>query len=249
MLSSNELSNLYKIISDENQNFENISHSFVQLFNKCDQLKIAMSLCVLIKDNILTLHQRLISFYLLYIMEKNDKLEISPFLPLIIETIHTTKKKVEQNFLLDFLYNRINYINISVKNYIEDDKKKVNVNISHIQMLYEKYNSEKEKIGNNVRVNDFIRNVLYDRKKADIKNVDNHSNTDLSNLIKTDEELSFKYYEPNYMSFCPISLNRNIGGRGKKIFDMEPIWILPKLKHNFIWENEKIDNSKEPDKK
>ena len=57
-------------------------------------------------------------------MEKNDKLEISPFLPLIIETIHTTKNKVEQNFLLDFLYNRINYINISVKNYIEDDKKK-----------------------------------------------------------------------------------------------------------------------------
>ena len=182
-------------------------------------------------------------------MEKNDKLEISPFLPLIIETIHTTKNKVEQNFLLDFLYNRINYINISVKNYIEDDKKKANVNISHIQMLYEKYNSEKEKIGNNVRVNDFIRNVLYDRKKADIKNVDNHSNTDLSNLIKTDEELSFKYYEPNYMSFCPISLNRNIEGRGKKIFDMEPIWILPKLRHNFIWENEKFDNSKEPDKK
>ena len=57
MLSSNELSELYKIISDENQTFENISKSFSVSFNKCDQLKIAISLCILIKDNLLNLHQ------------------------------------------------------------------------------------------------------------------------------------------------------------------------------------------------
>lgn len=249
MLSSNELSNLYKIISDENQTFENISNSFAELFNKSDHLKIAISLCILIKDNVLNLHQRLISFYLLYFMKKNDKLEISPFLPLIIETIQSTKNKIEQNFLLDFLYNQINYLNTSVKNYIQDNTKVVKMNISHLQMLIEKYNSEKYKNGNNIRMNDYIRHVLYDRKKSDIKNVDNHPNIEISNSIKTDEELSFKYFDPNYMSFCPISLNRNIGGSGKKIFDMEPIWLLPNLKHNFIWENEKIGDQMEEGKK
>jgi hypothetical protein len=37
MLSPNELSDLYVIISDENQTFENISQSFSETFNKSDQ--------------------------------------------------------------------------------------------------------------------------------------------------------------------------------------------------------------------
>ena len=42
--------------------------------------------------------------------------------------------------------------------------------------------------------------------------------------------MSFKYYEQNYMSFCPKINNKNF-------FDYEPIWIMPKLKHNFNWGN------------
>ena len=247
MLSSNELSNLYKIISDENQTFENISNSFAELFNKSDHLKIAMSLCILIKDNVLNLHQRLISFYLLYFMKKNDKLEISPFLPLIIETIQSTKNKIEQNFLLDFLYNQINYLNTSVKNYIQDNTKVVKMNISHLQMLIEKYNSEKYKNGNNIRMNDYIRHVLYDRKKSDIKNVDNHPNIDIISSINIEDELAFRYFEPNYMSYSPMNLNMNINSDGKKFLDNEPIWIFPNLKHNFIWKNEKMEISKDDD--
>lgn len=70
MLSQNELSNLYQIISKENQTFENISQSFSETFNKCDHLKIAITLCILIKDNLLNLPQRLISFYILFLMKK-----------------------------------------------------------------------------------------------------------------------------------------------------------------------------------
>ena len=247
MLSSNELSLLYKIISDENQTFENISNSFAELFNKSDHLKIAMSLCILIKDNVLNLHQRLISFYLLYFMKKNDKLEISPFLPLIIETIQSTKNKIEQNFLLDFLYNQINYLNTSVKNYLQDNTKVVKMNISQLQMLIEKYNSEKYKNGNNIRMNDYIRHVLYDRKKSDIKNVDNHPNIDIISSINIEDELAFRYFEPNYMSYSPMNLNMNINSDGKKFLDNEPIWIFPNLKHNFIWKNEKMEISKDDD--
>ena len=246
MLSSNELSNLFKIISEENQTFENISQSFSESFDKCDQLKIAITLCILIKDNLLNVHQRLISFYILYLMKKNDNLEISPFLPLIIETIQTTKNRNEQNFLNDFLYNQINYLNTSVKNYIQDNTKMVKINIPYLQMLYEKYNSELNKNGNNKKTNDYIRHVLYDRKKSDIKNVDNHPNMDIANSINVNDELGFKYFEPNYMSFCPMNINSY---NGRNFFDLEPVWIMPCLKHNFIWENEKKENNKEEDKK
>ena len=243
MLSSNELSNLYKIISNENQTFENISHSFAESFNKCDHLKIAITLCILIKDNLLNIQQRIISFYILYYMKKNDNFEISPVLPLIIETIQITKNKTEQNFLLDFLYNQINYSNVSIKNYIQDNEKKAKINIPHLQMLYEKYNSLKNVISNNKKTNDYIRHVLYDRKKNDIKNIDNHGNISIENSFNINEELAFKYCECNYMSFFPINVNQ------QKFFDLEPNWVIPCLKHNFIWENEKKENIKDEDKK
>ena len=179
-------------------------------------------------------------------MKKNDNLEISPFLPLIIETIQTTKNRNEQNFLNDFLYNQINYLNTSVKNYIQDNTKMVKINIPYLQMLYEKYNSELNKNGNNKKTNDYIRHVLYDRKKSDIKNVDNHPNMDIANSINVNDELGFKYFEPNYMSFCPMNINSY---NGRNFFDLEPVWIMPCLKHNFIWENEKKENNKEEDKK
>lgn len=248
MLSPNELSDLYKIISDENQTFENISQSFSESFKKCDQLKIATSLCILIKDNLLNLHQRLISFYLLYLMKKNDNLEITPFLPFIVETIKTSKNKNEQNFLSDFLCNQINYLNTSVKNYIKDNTKVPKIKANYLQALIEKYYMEQNKIGNNKRTYDYIRHVLYDRKKSDIKNVENHLNDDLAKSINVNDELGFKYYVPNYMSFCPMNMNlnnqKNNNGNRREIFDREPIWLLPNLKHSFIWENEKDKNDK-----
>lgn len=242
MISSNGLSNLYKIISDENQTFENISQSIAESFDKSEYQKIAISLCILIKDNILNIHQRLISFYILYLIQKNDKLEISPFLPLIIETMQITKNKNEQNFLVDILFNQINYLNISVETYIQNNSKAVKINIPQLQKLFEKYNDEKSKLGNYKKINDFLRHILYDRKKSDIKNLDNHPNIDIINSINIEDELNFRFFESNYMSYSPINLNMNINSEGTKFFDNEPIWICPNLKHNFIWEKENYKN-------
>jgi hypothetical protein len=249
MISSNELSNLYKIISDENQSFENISQSIKESFDKSEYQKIAISLCILIKDNLLNFHQRLISFYILYFIQKNDKLEISPFLPLIIETIQNSKNKNEQSFLIDILFNQINYLNISVKTYIQNNPKEVKINIPQLQKLFEKFNDEKNKLGNYKKTNDYIRSILYDRKKSDIKNVDNHLNVDIISSINIEDELAFKLFEPNYMSYSPMNLNMNINSNGNKFLDNEPIWIFPNLKHNYIWKNEKKENCKDGDMK
>ena len=107
MLSPNELSNLYKIISDENQTFGSIAQSFEELFKDIDKLRITLSLCILIKDNLLNVTQRLIAYYIIYLMKQNFHIEIGPFLPLIIDTIQISKYKTEQNFLFDLVNNQI----------------------------------------------------------------------------------------------------------------------------------------------
>ena len=173
MLSPNELSKLYKIISDENQTFESISRSYEESFKDIDKLRMGLSLSILIKDNLLNVTQRLISFYLIYLMKKKLNLEIGPFLPLIIETIQTTKYKTEQNFLFDLLNNQIDYTYSTVKNFLKDNTKNSDnkTNLILLQNLYNKYINEKWV---DKKMNKFIRHVLYDRKKVDIRNIENH---------------------------------------------------------------------------
>lgn len=87
-----------------------------------------------------------------------------------------------------------------------------------------------------------MRYVLYDRKKSEIKNMDNHTNINLDNCIKTKEEITFNFCTPNFLSFCPLSEN-------KKFIDNEPIWLMPGLKHNLVWEeNKKNEREKEEEK-
>ena len=162
-------------------------------------------------------------------MTKNHNIEIGPFLPLIIETIRTTKYKSEINFLFDLLNNQINYIYSTIKHFLNDNIKNSfnKTNLFLLQNLYSQYLNEKS---TNTKMNQYIRHVLYDRKKVDNRNIENHANINLMNYMDIKEEMSFKYCEQNYMSFCPKINN-------KKFIDHEPIWIMPKLKHNFNWGN------------
>ena len=45
-----------------------------------------------------------------------------------------------------------------------------------------------------------MRNVIYDRKKNDIKNLDKHHSKPDNNII---EAINFNYFQPNYMSYYP----------------------------------------------
>ena len=244
MLSSNELTNLYKIISDENQTFESISNSFGELFKETDHMRIIMSIYILLKDNLFNLTQRIISFYILYFLKEKFNHEISPFFPLILESIQKTSHVPEKNFLIDFLNNQIIYINTTVKHFLNDNFEKNNhQNIHYLQMLYNKYQFEKGNINTNSKFYDHMRYVLYDRKKSEIKNLENHKNLNLENSLKTNEEISFNSTMSNYISFCPLNEN-------KKFIDAEPIWIMPGLKHKYIWEgNEKNEKGKAEEKK
>ena len=65
-----------------------------------------------------------------------------------------------------------------------------------------------------------MRYVLYDHKKSEIKNLDNHANVNLDNCFKTKEEITFNSCKPNYLSFCPLTEN-------KKFIESAPIQLIP----------------------
>ena len=240
MLSQKDLSLLYQIISDDNQTFKKISDSFQNNFKKEIQINVGTTLMFLLRDNLLNIHQRIISYYIFYDITKDEKMESNPYLPIILERLQNCKNKNEQNFLVDFLYHQINYLNITIQEYLKDNTKEFKMNLNQIQMQWDKYYKEiKNKKNIDLKTSDKIRPVIYDRKKSDIKNIDNHNNFNLlmnSNNTSNDieKEFNLNYFNPNYMSYYPLNNNT--------FFNSEPIWLFPSLRHNFIWEKD-IDKS------
>jgi len=66
--------------------------------------------------------------------------------------------------------------------------------------------------------------VIYENKSNNNNN--NNKPFNFSQLIP--QELSFNYFEPNYMTFYPNS--------SEEFYDEEPLWITPTLNHNFIFD-------------
>lgn len=232
MLSPNELSLLYELISDEKQTFEKIATKFDSNFNNESKAKATMTLLILLNDNILNIHQRIISYYILYEKYKKERMETNPFLSLILEKLESSTDKAEQNFLIDFLCGQINYSNLTVDKYLNQNPKEQKINITQIKMRWDKYYKEILRQKNiNIKTDDNRRSVIYDRKNNK-KNIDNHPNLDLLQNIcnNKDNNFNLNYFKTNYMSYYPVNNFSN------SFFNKEPIWILPSLKHNFLWE-------------
>jgi hypothetical protein len=232
MLSPNELSLLYEIISDEKQTFEKISKKFDSNFNNESKTKATMTLLILLSDNILNIHQRIISYYILYEISKKERRDTNPFLSVILEKLESSTDKNEQNFLIDFLCGQINYSNLSVDKYLNQNPKEQRINITQIKMHWDKYYKEiLNKKNINTKTDDNRRSVIYDRKNIE-KNIDNHPNLDLlQNICNSgDNNFNLNYFKANYMSYYPVNIFSN------SFFNKEPVWILPSLKHNFLWE-------------
>ena len=142
MLSQNDLSLLYKIVSDKSQTFEDISKLIKTKFNSDSQIKAAASLLILLEDNLLTIHQRIISYFILYVLSNNEKMETNPYLSFILERLGKSNDKIEQSFLIDFLCRKINYLNLTIDNYLKNNPKEQRINTTQIQMQWDKYYKE-----------------------------------------------------------------------------------------------------------
>ena len=237
MLSQNGLSLLYQIISDDSQTFKKISEAIKTIFMKENKSNIGTTLVFLLRDNLLNIHQRIISYYILFEISKQEKMVSSPYVPIILEMLQKSQNKNEQIFLEDCLYNQINYLDITVQNYLKDTTKELKIDLLQLLMQWNQFYKD-ILINKNIylKTNDKLKPIIYDRKKSDIKNIDNHNNFNLFNYSDNnniEKELNFNYYNPNYMTYYPLNNN--------KFLNFEPIRILPHLKQNYIWEK-KMNN-------
>lgn len=229
MLSQNDLSLLYKIVSDKSQTFEDISKLIKTKFNSDSQIKAAASLLILLEDNLLTIHQRIISYFILYVLSNNEKMETNPYLSFILERLGKSNDKIEQSFLIDFLCRKINYLNLTIDNYLKNNPKEQRINTTQIQMQWDKYYKETLRKKNiKIKKDDINRPIIYDAKNVAIKNINNKPNNNILGHINNDKNnFNLNCYKANYMICFPVN---------SVFISNEPIWILPYLSHNYIWE-------------
>ena len=228
MMSPNELSKLYYYISDENQTFENISKMFNSQFDLESQTKAINAIIILLKDNLLNISQRIICYFILYNFSKKEKMETNPFLIIILDCLKNSNDINEQNFLIDFLYKKINYVNKTIKEYLKEKKKEMKISITQIQIQWEKYYKELLKqmnINNNSDIK--MRQIIYERNTFSINAINKSVCSNALSNVHSLNEINLNFFENNYMSFKP---NNNY------FFNSEPVFLLPNIKHCFFWE-------------
>jgi hypothetical protein len=244
MLTQAELATLHSIVSDDTKTFESIAQSFQDAFEKFEQFKVGLSLWIMIKQNLLSLSQRLASFYIIYDMYKQEDSKTTPFIPLFLECLEKSTINIEKKMLKDLIEFNSFSTKITVREFIENGKNMENINIpeNDLKQYWRMHESHKDKcIQENT---DFISPVLYDNTDLDIdnnldnkdivnndvtQNVQNQENMPIFDISKmSPEELNFDSIEPNFLTYYPNSNNQ--------FFQDEPMWILPTLKYDFIWD-------------
>lgn len=220
MLSASELASLQNLISDENKTFEDLRNNFNTNFDKSIHFKVSLTLSILIKEHQLNLLQELSALNILYFISEQEK-DSSPFTSLVFEVLKESKINSKKLFLIDFLNNKITDNKLKIKDYLKIKQENVdNINIE------EEIKKIELNINNKKSINGITISPLVSEKK--IFDNENNKNNNAFNFIPGKESLNM--FEPNYMSYYPIKNN-------DLLFKNELKWILPMLKHNFIWEN------------
>ena len=232
MISQKELAKLYSYLSNENQTFEQIIKSFNEEFNIESRNKAINSIIILLKDNMLNLSQRIISYFILYNIPQKENTEANPFLFFLLEQLKNSNDEREQDFLIDFLYKKINYLKMTIKQYLSQSKREMRINLTQMKLQWDKYYKEILAKNNiNVKSNDKIRAIIYDRGRIDInnQNVNNITNYNGIPYVNILNQSNLNYFNIDYMCFRPINNN---------FVSSEPVILIPNLRHNFIWEKE-----------
>ena len=226
MLSVNDLSRVQNLIDDETITFDELITKFTTNFDNSKYFKICMTLEILIKDHQLNLFQEIVAFYILYYLNKEEK-GYSNFTSLVLKILKETKNKEKKIILLNLMEDKITNTQIKIIDYIkmiENIKIDKNIDKEINNIINEGYTHE-----NNNKDLYLINPTVSEKKLSDnilIKQNDIQKySSDKNNL---------KYIEPNYMLYYPINSKQFI-------FKDELIFILPYLKHNFIWENNCFD--------
>ena len=98
MISQNELAKLYSYLSNENQTFEQIIKSFNEEFNIESRNKAINSIIILLKDNMLNLSQRIISYFILYNIPQKENTKLILFFSSYLNNLKIVMMKENKIF-------------------------------------------------------------------------------------------------------------------------------------------------------
>jgi len=172
-------------------------------------------------------------------MYKQEDSKTTPFIPLFLECLEKSTINVEKKMLKDLIEFNSFSSKITIREYIENGKKLENIEIpdTDMEQYWRMHESHKDKC---IQENeDWISPVLYDNSEND--NNINNINNDVTQNVKSQEtmpvfdiskmspeELNFDSFEPNFLTYYPNS--------NQQFYNEEPMWILPTLKYDFIWD-------------
>jgi len=109
MLGQKEIASLLHLLSEEDKAFEQCMANFHRLFPRTEQFRVCSSICLLLRDDMLTPSQRRVAFYVLFDVYKDGGMAftcINPFLPLFLDTLRsrTYADLCERSFLISLLF-------------------------------------------------------------------------------------------------------------------------------------------------
>jgi hypothetical protein len=90
MLSKQELPALIELLSDPAKTFEQCLQLFLKFSKGDQQFRACCSLCYLIENNLISKSQRIIAFYILYELYRNDMtVKSTPFEAVVLSSLQT----------------------------------------------------------------------------------------------------------------------------------------------------------------
>ena len=88
-----ELHQLLAVLSEAERPLDAAFTQFLRVFSKVDHFKLGCAVCVLLRDNLLTQSQRIVAFYVLCDLYRNEASGVNPFLPAFLEPLEKLQKR------------------------------------------------------------------------------------------------------------------------------------------------------------
>ncbi|OQR94476.1 hypothetical protein ACHHYP_01259 [Achlya hypogyna] len=103
MLEAREMGPLLALLSEEDKSMEVVVSNFLRSFTKNDHFKVGCMVCLMLADNVLTSTQRVVGFFLLTDVFRNET-NTNPFFPSLVEALEAPLgDPAEKRFLIHLL--------------------------------------------------------------------------------------------------------------------------------------------------
>ena len=103
-LSSAELVNLLRVLSQEDTKLEDIDEFFGKSFPKSEHFRLGCGLCILLHDQLLTKSQRIVAFSILCDLFRSEQSGTNPFLLFFLDSVENGTDQCEQRHLVQLLF-------------------------------------------------------------------------------------------------------------------------------------------------